>query len=263
MVNTKFPGDSLTVTSKRSKRILINPHIGWICLGLTLITQIRATSVVAIVNSDRILLGADALARTNISGSAAVCKIHREHGVFFATVGLFSKRETGFDAVELARRACRETGDIHAVPVILGLLARAPVRKALAYSQQHDPLVYNKDYKDHAVFEVIFAGFHQSKPMIGIKSFFLDAVGGLGEQTITLPDEAGNHVAFSGEKEAIKRYTARTPKWYDTNDLLALIRKLISLEIADRPDKVGPPISILEIRATEYRWLEPGKCSNE
>jgi hypothetical protein len=251
------------MTSKGSKRIIITPYIGWMCLGLMLNTQIRGTTVVAIVNSDRILLGADALARTSISGSAAVCKIHREHGVFFATVGLFSKRETGFDAVELARRACRETGDIHAVPVVLGLLAREPLRKALAYSQGHDPLVYNRDYKGHAVFEVIFAGFFQRKPMIGIKSFFLDSSGGLREQTIALPDEAGNHVAFSGEKEAIKRYTARTPNWYDSSDLFALVRKLIHVEIADQPAKVGPPISVLEIRATEYRWLEPGKCSNE
>jgi hypothetical protein len=123
--------------------------------------------------------------------------------------------------------------------------------------------VYNKDYKDHAVFEVIFAGFHQSKPMIGIKSFFLDPVGSLGEQTTTLPDEAGNHVAFSGEKEAIKRYTARIPTWYDSSDLFALVRKLIGMEIADQPAKVGPPISVLEIRATGYRWLEPGKCRDE
>jgi hypothetical protein len=200
-------------------------------------------------------MGADALERASISGSAAICKIHREHGFFFATVGLFLKRETGFDAVELARRACRETGDIHAVPDILGLLAREPVRKALAYSERHDPLVYKRDYKGHAVFEVIFAGFLQSKPMIGIKSFYLDPMGELSEQTIALPDESGNHVAFSGEKEAIKRYTARIPNWYDARDLFALLRKLISVEIADRPDKVRRPISVLEIRATGYRWL--------
>jgi hypothetical protein len=251
------------MTSKRSKRIVITPYIGCICLGLTLNTQIRASTVVTIVDSDRVLMGADALSRNSTSGPAAICKIHREHGFFFATVGLFLKRETGFDAVELARGACRETGDIHAVPDILGVLAREPVRKALAYSQQHDPLVYNRDYKGHAVFEVIFAAFLQSKPMIGIKSFFLDPVGGLREQTITLPDEAGNHVAFSGEKEAIKRYTARNPKWYDTSDLFGVVRKLISVEIADQPHKVGPPISILEIRATGYRWLEPGKCRDE
>jgi hypothetical protein len=249
--------------SDRSKRMVVARYVSWICFGLTINTQIRATTVITIVDSDRIIMGADALERASISGSPAICKIHREHGFFFATVGLFLKRETGFDAVELARKACRETEDIHAVPDILGVLAREPVRKALAYSQRHDPLVYKRDYKGHAVFEVIFAGFLQSKPTIGIKSFYLDRMGELREQTITLPDNAGNRVAFSGEREAIKRYTSRTLNWYDTGDLFGVVRKLIGVEIADQPEKVGPPISVVEIRATGYRWLQSGKCSNE
>ena len=48
-------------------------------------------------------------------------------------------------------------------------------------------------------------------------------------------------------------YTAGTSKWYDTSNLFGLFRKLISVEIADQSDKVGPPISVLEIRATGYR----------
>ena len=260
-----FTLNRLSISSNRGKGIIVASYVcRAVIMGLIATAHSGATTVVAVAGSDRIVLGADALARGSVSGSASVCKIHRENGIFFAIVGLLWKHETAFYGEQLVGSICRESSDIRKLTDRVGVLAREPLQTALTYSRDHDSLVYKRDYVNHTVFEVVLAGFVGDKPIIGIKSFFLDSVLGLRElDTITLPDDVGHNAVFTGEHDAINAYTENHPDWSNTPDLFGLVSHLIGLEIIDKPYTVGPPVAIVEIRAKGYQWLAPGQCPEQ
>ena len=73
-------------------------------------------------------------------------------------------------------------------------------------------------------------------------------------------------------REAIARYSQTHPEWRRKLDSVNAVKMFIQLAIAEDPQNVGLPISIVEIRHSllsndrdrvTTRWIEGGLCSGQ
>lgn len=203
----------LSIVSIQRKAVIVSTYV--VCCLVAIPSQ--ATTVVVIIDINRILIGADSLWKGSKSGTALRCKIERpKQECIFAIVGLRNRSETGFDSASFAGHACELTGSLTAIATAFGDSVREPLRRAMAYSRLNDPIVYKRDYRGKSPLEVVFAGFQEGKPSAAIKSFALSRTDKLTDgPPIQIPDSAGNDIAFGGEQEAAKLYlcsaTIRTP----------------------------------------------------
>lgn len=224
----------------------------------------QATTVVVIVEDDRILMGADSLLSSNDLPSRLQCKIETPTPeCSFTIVGMRDDRNTGFDPKPFATRACKNDMPLVKIANAFGDSVREPLRQALQNSHTNDPSAYDRDYKGKVVLEVIFAGFREGKPFAAIKTFSLDPSGELLDRPATkVPDGEDNRMVISGAQSGAKIFLSKTPQW-KTIGHPELIDLLILSEIVAEPSIVGAPVSILEITKTTHKWIKPGKCGDQ
>jgi hypothetical protein len=224
----------------------------------------QATTVVVIVEDDRILMGADSLLSTNDLPGRLQCKIETpRQECSFTIVGMRDNPNTGFDPKSFADRACKSNVPLMKIANSFGDSVREPLRQALQNSHTNDPSAYDRDYRGKVVLEVVFAGFREGKPFAAIKTFSLDPSGQLLDRPATqVPDSDGNRMVISGAQSGAKIFLSKTPQW-KTIGHPELIDLLILSEIVAEPSIVGTPVSILEITKTTHKWIKPGKCGNQ
>ena len=104
----------------------------------------------------------------------------------------------------------------------------------------------------------IFAGFENGKPVVATKGFVLEESGVLRED-YALESNSTNSFLLYGDQGAAERLLGDPER---PREPLALVRKLIQVQIEENPQNVGPPISILELTNHLYRWLDPGTCKS-
>jgi hypothetical protein len=232
------------------------------CVVIVLCVPIsRATTAIAIVDTDAIIIGTDSLWRWSKSGTALKCKINTDQSkCIYIIVGLRSKPETGFDSSLFANQACKAKLSPTKAAIFFGNNVREPLLHSLEYSRLNDPIVYKRDYQGKVALEVLFAGFEAAGPVVVSKSFSLDSNGILHESVAAVPDQKGNNIALSGQQEAALSFL-KTQSNHLITDYPKLVRSLIEIEIKDKPNKVGGPVDVLVIKRMGHRWVAPyGTC---
>jgi hypothetical protein len=220
--------------------------------------RMSATTAFCAVIDDTVLIATDSKWQGSKNGSVAACKILQVNKCFFVIVGLRYKPETHFDSTELGKKACEFNGVLEDKVRYFANTVRGPLRKALAYSRLHDSKVYRRDYLGKVVVQGIFVA--RDIPKVISKGFVLTASGKLKEEWDQIPSQVGNSI-IGGEQEAIQRFRTQNPTWEDGRFIVDTARKFIELEIADKPQHVGPPVSILVIdRLVGPHWIEQGAC---
>ena len=250
----------------------VNPIVAT-CLILGLLaTPCQATTIITIVDRNRILIGADSL-WFGVNGSktraSTRCKIETPKPTCaFAITGLQIKPETHFDAAVFARRACELEGSppfrqsapasMAAIAAAFGDSIREPLKIALERFKRDSPIRYKLDFPGKPAIEVIFVGFRDGHSSAAMKRFNVGMDGNLSDEAlIEIPNGS---ITRSGEHAAADLYLSHNQNRPSDP---ALIRALIQTEIAEQPTFVGPPISILEITQGGQTWVDPGKCSTE
>jgi len=220
-----------------------------------------ATTAVVFVGKDRILIGTDSLwrgwsGRTLRTGT--MCKIDTERpNCIFAVVGFVQERKTGFNPNQYARSACAAHLSLLETAQRFGEIAKRPLERAIEYSRLNAPDGY-KYLRGKAVLNGIFAGFENGKPVVATKGFVLEESGVLREDH-ALESNSTNSFLLYGDQGAAERLLGDPER---PREPLALVRKLIQVQIEENPQNVGPPISILELTNHLYRWLDPGTCKS-
>ncbi|HEY6008685.1 MAG TPA: hypothetical protein VIU40_10220 [Geobacteraceae bacterium] len=110
---------------------------------------------------------------------------------------------------------------------------------------------------------VVLAGMENGVPLLVFRGFVLreEKDGALALDIIrhACPQECQD-VFFSlilGEDAAIDAYLAKNPGFW-MGGFAEGVRRLIEVEIAARPDVVGPPVTLLRITGDGARWLKEG-----
>ena len=218
-----------------------------------------ATTAVVYVDNDRILIGTDSLSRGGNGRTGTTCKIVTERpNCIFVVVGLVWQRKTGFYPAQYARSACAAHLSLVETAQRFGEIAKRPLERAIEYSRLHAPDDYKNLLQGKAVLNGMFAGFENGKPVVATKGFVLEEAGVLREDQVLGSNATNSFLLYGDQGAAVRLLDDPTrPK-----DPLALVRKLIQVQIDENPHNVGPPISILEVTNHLYRWLDPGTCKS-
>ena len=218
------------------------------------------TSIVATVRGDELAIAADSLL-VEPNGREEICKIHRVEQLYFATAGLLRKAEAGFFLDQLAKEACARGHDPDGAASRFRELVSEPLIKTMAYSKQHNPQRYKRDYLGRpAVASGVFVGYANQRPRIVMETFGLDPAGRLRVTGIALPDATGRNVLQVGQTRADDDYELSHPSWAGDLAPAELVKRLVEIEIRNEPQLVGPPISVLDALPSRWRWIEPGLC---
>ena len=77
------------------------------------------------------------------------------------------------------------------------------------------------------------------------------------------PEDCSGKIKWAplGVHDVISKEVANnTATWDDPKGIAEVIRTLITHQISATPDKVGPPVSLVEMRKGTVNWIEKGVC---
>lgn len=257
----------MPATRKTAKSAIVSGATKPLCAVLILLFALpaRATTVVALIDRfhHRAVIAADSLLIQKVAGTTTqTCKIVAKQGCTFGMAGLFYKEYPVFHLQELAEEACGLPGDLRHKADSFLEIAKDPVMTVAQYLQQREPQFYaqltNSNGGEFVI--VVFAGTQAGDASIFARGYKLDGNGGIAPVSLDVT-EGNNGVGFFGGANAqIASYIKTHPGW-DLMDKVSAARKFVQMEIAARPEWVGPPVSVLTInRLDQQKWINPGVC---
>jgi len=229
------------------------------------------TSIIGIRVNDRVVVGADSTSvrsDTMTRTEESYCKIGVGDGFFFALAGLYHNVETAFNPYMIIRDSSNLGLTIEKKVKRLEEMIEKPLTEILERLRRDSPLEYARRYQGGSALQIIFFGVEEGSTFMLAREFVPTATILFPVQIIIFrykcpgDCENGEEIYKLGESEAIDRFLIKEPDFWKNNPVDA-IRKLIELEIADRPLNVGPPIDILQIDKNGARWIQKKKeCSD-
>ena len=216
------------------------------------------TAIAIVARSDQIAAAADSkvlLGPDRISSSD--CKIKQCEDAFFAIAGHRRAELTDFDAIYIATEACRTTYNIVDRMSKFDTLIEAALSNMLRATWRKDRSYFESSLQDKTVLQVAFFGFERGSPYLIARSYKCRMSSG---QIVVSIDRQGcrsqcDMLTVLGESRAIEQYISETPS-YKKKSPIELVKEFVELEIADKPDVVGPPIDALQISKTGAVWKQ-------
>lgn len=231
-------------------------------LALTIPQTSQGTTVVAIVLPDRVMLAADGkmvVVQFASTFSKVVNKITRANQVYFACSGFFNPAAKKFEAVEFTREFLSTEGrdalgDISDYKTQI----MAIYKKMLSNVGPASPLLRS----EVGLFQCIIVGVTpEGEPFARQLSFFIKDKKAV-EKEISVTDETvlARQTTWTrayrlciGSCNAIVGYKVSTP--FTPRNIHKRMKHLVQLEIKSNPDRVGPPIAVLEVTRRRSRFL--------
>lgn len=226
----------------------------------------NATTLLSLWTPDGVLIGTDSLiagysrAPTGQTIARFGCKLTKTADCAFGMAGLPTNRETSFDAPQIGREACRQTGDISARAKWFVENTRNPLQATVNYMRRNHPRLYNDLFLDKGILQVHFAGKVKDRDVIIAVGFMVNRSGRLvSEDPIVLGGPTIEPVA-AGSTSAAQKYLDTTAPMDFNRDPVKSLRRMINLEIQANPGAVGGPVTILRVQGGKSSWVEQGKC---
>jgi hypothetical protein len=220
--------------------------------------RLDATTIVALRTPERVILASDSLVIVTSSAgaetTAQLCKLRRAGPWAFVVGGFIGLADR--DVFSLVARAITPTRTIaDAVRAI-----RDQVQAEL-----HDPLkraFHDPAFTGFTMLTVIVGGMDGETPAVGMytaelqsRAPFTLTISGATCPGAWCPDGVVVTTFSIAEGPATQFIRARPrPAWLDRGDAAAA-RRLIALQVADTPMKVGGPIDVVQIDRQGARWI--------
>jgi hypothetical protein len=231
-----------------------------VCAVVVCVQLCLATTVVVIIDPDRILIGSDSL--FNGCKQGVMCKVSADYdNCAFAIVGLrLEIAIPGIDADMWARRACAKHLSISDTAREFGENVEALVDNVLKSKRRFQPNEYASYRERDLVLEAIFAGFEGDMPVVSSVDFSVGQTETLVKRSCTTRGPSAKPLLY-GFRVAAQKFMdgvdARSPLIINHPDL---VQRLVELEIAEAGNDVGPPISILEMTKNSRHFIKSGVC---
>ena len=224
-----------------------NERHGYVTTG-TAIAIVAKSDQIAVAADSKVLLGPDRI-------SSSDCKIKQCAGAFFAIAGHRRVELTDFDAIYIAREACRTTYNIADRMSKFETLIEAALSNMLRASRQSDRIYFEISLLDKTVLQAAFIGYERGSPYLNLRSYKCRMSSG---QVVVEVERQGcqskcDMLTILGESRAIEQYVSQTPS-YKKRTPIELVKEFVELEIADKPGVVGPPIDVLQITKNGAIW---------
>ena len=183
---------------------------------------------------------------------------------FFAIVGT-TQDSQGFSAIDVAEGAISSAIDTKDAAKKFAIAVTPLFKAAVIQARKTNPASYKELLRSPEPLQVVFAAVEDGTPIFVVAYF---SVVEKGRNIVVTPHETlcpgtgcdnGRGAIVLGENGAA-RQAVKQPDFWVGLDPLSAARKLVQLEITDRPDIVGPPISDLTLDSTGAHWGEKGEC---
>ncbi|MDA8325474.1 MAG: hypothetical protein M0033_04580 [Nitrospiraceae bacterium] len=237
-----------------------------------------ATSIVAVRNTDEVVIGADSSTTlTRMDGGAGApkrmekCKIVQagDGEVFFAAAGLAGigpARMPGriypeFDLKKLIVRGLEGKGRIKGKVDNLEKMLVANLSQIAEKARKDNPAFFTGKFAEYPLFTIIIAGLDDGKPVLMVRTFKLN-VSPSGPSfdiaRFACPGDCRTPsiTIVAGETGGIRRYLRQNAGLPSKADSVTFVRSLVEFEISKSPASVGPPVDILRLTGNGGQWVQ-------
>ncbi|MCL5024270.1 MAG: hypothetical protein M1497_13080 [Nitrospirae bacterium] len=229
-----------------------------------------ATSIVAVMNNDEIVIGADSKTTLIQAGrgkgdpeNITKCKIVQAGNLFFASAGSAGIGPAGavdpeFDIRETIARGLLTGGGIDEKVGNLEKALVAGLTRIAEEARQDNAAFFLKSFVGQPVHTVIIGGLDNGELVLRVRTFSLiiSPSGSLSFEIgrFACPGDCGTSflTVFEGQTEAIRNYLQD----HYFADPVTAVRDLVELEISKDPSSVGPPVDILRLTRKGVKWVQ-------
>lgn len=219
------------------------------------------TTVVAFRTPTDICIAADSrvTSASNSLDYRPYCKIRKVGSTFFAFAGITEFYPTGFNLADLTTEVCRKPGTVFEKAQQLETLVKQSFTDIVEfYSPGNQQGVRVPSSYDIGV---VICAVERGIPIMSVRKFipiytkshfdyiYVDRFDCPGR---TAP-ASGTFLSTLGHNELVKQHLADRTLF--VGGVVSGIRHLVQYEIDANPQAVGPPIDILELSKTSYRWI--------
>ena len=219
------------------------------------------TTVVAFRTPENIHIAADSRVTSTINPKdyRPYCKIRKVGSTFFAFAGIAEFYPTGFNLADLTAAACRKRGTVFEKTRQLEVLVKDPLANIIRFlSQGNRQKVRIPSSYDIGV---IICAVEKGVPVMAVRKFTpiftRSGFDSISVERLDCPSPSvptsGTFLAVIGHREIVTRHLRDRRLFAD--GIASGLRRLVQLEIDANPQAVGPPIDILELSKTSYRWI--------
>ena len=237
--------------------------LGLLFLLFFLSQPMLATSIVVLITSEYIIIGADSKrmildAEGNQTRIETACKIQMIGSYCYAAAGLTSAQATKFSVNELVQKELRKNvAPAKAIKNIQRQVKRA-LKKELVYQKKQQPKQFAKlmEAKQHLL-EIVVLQVTNHVPQAYLIGFAATDGAVLEVTTYTTACTTGcasvtPQLLLVGEYTAMENYLqAPAP----TTDPVAFINQLLLTQARLTPGTVGSPFSMLKLKASGIEWI--------
>ena len=219
------------------------------------------TTVVAFRTPNDIHVAADSrmTSTANPQDYRPYCKIRKVGSTFFAFAGIAEFYPTGFNLADISAEACQGPGTVFEKARRLETLVKPPLANIVKFMYQGP----RQNVRIPASYDigVLICAVEHGIPVMAVRKFvpvftrsrfdsiFVDRLDCPGRSVPT----NGTFLAMLGHREVVRQHLADRQLF--AGGVVSGIRRLVQYEIDANPQAVGPPIDILEIGKTAYRWI--------
>jgi hypothetical protein len=240
-------------------RPLVRHSACGVLLALLLTINVDATTLAIIRTGDEIVIAADSLMTLYGRRPQLTCKIRRHGDVVFATAGLVSTSDgrVEFHTVitNILRRQLPWPEQARQVEEWL----KEPLLRTLRRMQRELPEEFQAQLSQGFTLHVSLAGIHGGGPALEIREYFVERAADetlrLRVDRLSCPGSCPHptEVFGIGETDEMMRRVAQFR--HLPSDLPALAYDLVSAEIAQHPEHVGPPVDVIRVSRTGVAWV--------
>jgi hypothetical protein len=236
-----------------------------------------ATSIVAVKDSDVIVIGADSKTTLTSAGSSvgeagsiAKCKIVQAGNLFFASAGYAGISRAGFPGnvdpeFDLKAIIARELQGEGSIADKMGNLEKVLVvnlTQIAEKAKKDNAAFFLSRFVRHPVYTIIVGGLDNGELVLMVRTFRLvispsGALSfGIGRFSCPGDCQESATTIFEGRTGAIRNYLEHHKLFLYFADPVTAVRDLVGLEISEDPSFVGPPIDILRLTRRGVEWIQ-------
>jgi hypothetical protein len=217
---------------------------------------IAGTTVLLLATEDVVVIASDSKEVQHIGEVTEykqVCKINNIGNLFYVSLGYHEMTNSSYNFEKILNQSI-----LTSIDKTLGKfnrLVKFPMESAFETFSISHPQIVN-ELKGKPFCTLILVGFESGISKVSWIEYKVDSITGRTiEPTFKFVPHDKNQFIKFGEHDSINRFLARNPKYLETVKIYKGFPELIQMEAANKPEKVGLPVDMIQITKDTAIWL--------
>lgn len=221
---------------------------------------LEATTLVIIRTGHEIVIAADSLMTLYGNRPQLTCKIRRHGDVVFATAGLVVSSGGVVEFHSIITNILRRRLSWFEQAAHVEEWLRQPLLRTLRRMKREFPDEFQIHLERGFTFHVSLAGIHDGRPALEMREFFVEQAHNgtlqLQVERRSCPEGCPRQSEVFGVGETAEMMRRLSNMSTLPTDLAALARTLVTAEIGEHPEYVGPPVDVIRLGQDGIDWVD-------